>query len=213
MGIYKKNRIILIATLLLVFVSIFYYLRGNHVQTDGILVNINSVPGDISIIVNDKETKSSKLYLPPGTHTIEAKKEGFKTSSKTINIVYGNDPVHLYFLMLPVSESATEWYNSNRNEYLKLEKIAGENDQAEGVAFSTNNPIVKLLPYRSLLFNIDYSLTNDKKGIILHIKADNSTDRSLAISQIRNWGYDPSDFEILFTNFANPLSPHLEGAL
>lgn len=173
-------------------------------QAGKIPVTIYVVPKDAKITVDGNNAKAGKVFLTKDKHTIKAKKTGFKDTSETITL--GEETRNVYLLLAADSSEALDWSKKHAGDYSKTEGLVGEETVQNGVQFQKTNPIVKLLPYHSLIFNIDYSLSKDSNGVVLQIKAGNSIDRSLAIGQIRNWGYDPSDFEIVFTDYANPFN-------
>ncbi len=82
-------------------------------------------------------------------------------------------------------------------------------DQARPVIRSWNHrkyPIAKNLPFRSLLYNIDYKRTGEnKQDFVVLITADSPINRGYAINQIKNWGLRPSDYEIEFRYISNPF--------
>ena len=66
--------------------------------------------------------------------------------------------------------------------------------------------ILEQLPYRSLIFNIDYGISEkNNDDIILYVEASSPIDRQYAIAQIKDWGFDPSLYSIVFSDFSNPL--------
>ncbi len=65
-------------------------------------------------------------------------------------------------------------------------------------------PLLQKLPYYSDKLKINYTFQDDTP--IIHIDGSNAAQRSLSISKIRNFGYDPGDYKIEFNNFINPFT-------
>jgi hypothetical protein len=184
--------------LLVIFASGFKNRSGN--------INISTIPKDAGVTINGKKANKGRQYLSPGNYTVRATKEGFKTEEKKIEIKQGDSFRNVYLFPEPVSDEALEWAQKNPKLQFEKEGLAGEQSQLEGQSLSESNPVVSRLPYRSLLFNIDYSLSDkDSRVVILKIAASTSTDRSYALAQIRDWGYEPGDYLIEFVDFTNPL--------
>ena len=88
----------------------------------------------------------------------------------------------------------------------KREGLAGEEARLNGERFRDGNKILEQLPYRSLIFNIDYGISEkNNDDIILYVEASSPIDRQYAIAQIKDWGFDPSLYSIVFSDFSNPL--------
>ncbi len=184
--------------LLVIFASGFKNRSGN--------INISTIPKDAGVTINGKKANKGRQSLSPGGYTFRAMKEGFKTEEKKIEIKQGDSFRNVYLFPEPVSDEALEWAQKNPKLQFEKEGLAGEQSQLEGQSFSESNPVIGRLPYRSLLFNIDYSLSDkDSRVVVLKIAASTSTDRAYALAQIRDWGYEPGDYLIEFVDFTNPL--------
>ena len=169
-------------------------------------LNVYTIPKNSTITINNKNYRTGKISLKPGDYTIKASKAGFSEVEKRITIDAGADEQRIGLFPEPESEEALQWANDNPSIMLEREGLAGEQARLEGEAFRAKNPILSQLPYRSLLFSIDYGVSEtDKNEAIVSIGASSSTDRSYALSQIKDWGYNPADYTITFTNFVNPL--------
>lgn len=194
--------IILISTVLIPTIVWFVTSNINKGKT---IVKVSSVPPDAIIKFNDQNGKVGTNRLKPGQYKVTAYKSGFELATKEISV--NNTEQQLSFLLTPVSESAKEWAKNNQSLLLNAEQAAGDAQQEEGEAFTEKNPLVGQLPYHSLLFNIDYkhSATDTSRAIII-IEAGDSIKRGLAISHIQNLGYQPSDYEIEFSGYKNPLT-------
>lgn len=173
-------------------------------SSGGIEIIITTVPKGAKVFANEKPIKGGKGYLKPGSYTIKATKSGFKDAEEKIEIKDISKKVVL--LLAPQSKDAKIWAEQNESKYAEAEGRAGEIAQEEGKEFRRKNPIVAKLPHKNPLVAINYKLSpKDSQKIIVQISAINSIYRDYAIGLIYSWGYSPSDYEIEFIGFNNPL--------
>lgn len=195
---------ILLAGLFLGIIFIFLILRDNG---NGLRVNLITVPDDMQLTFqgpnNTNYTSKGKgsIKLPIGSYDITATSDGFK--EKKLKLVVKENDQKLVVLLEPESREAREWAQKNERKYLDAEKIAGEESQKAGEEFRNANPIISKLPYSQGFYRIDYG--QDGENIILYITADQPVGRVIAMSTIRDWGYEPADYDIRFYNFDNPF--------
>lgn len=186
-------------TMLLFFGTKFYLDKGK------IVVRIRAIPADSEITINGKRGSSGSKKLVPGNYTFSATRGGFAKAESTITVTKESEDINVRLLLTPVSEKAIKWASDHSDEYQELEAQAGEESAEQGEAFNEKYPITSRLPFKNLLFSINYTTLDTKNGFKILIEASTAKDRQYAIRQIKNWGYDPSDYEIVFTNFNNPL--------
>lgn len=70
-----------------------------------------------------------------------------------------------------------------------------------------SNPIAARLPYKSLLYTIDYRTDpadSTGRSIILEIDAPQGR-REQVLAQLERWGYNPTNLNIEFINYRNPF--------
>lgn len=157
-------------------------------------VQISTAPTEIDLQIDGEDTRSGTKYLDPGEYTITGSREGFSDYESTHLIE--DEPKEIFVALTPQTEEAFDIARED-SAFSDFEEFAGEEARREGEEFREKHPIVSELPYRSLIFDIDYRRSQEEEsGIILEITADSETDREFARSQIRNWGYDIDDFEI-----------------
>ena len=166
---------------------------------------IDALPRDSQISINGTNTSSTTHHLRPGNYTISASHPGFTTASTTITIAASDVSKKIRLFPTPSDPGALTWASQHAEDYQKLEAEAGIETQQEGEDFEKKFPISSTLPYKNLLFSIDYSTNNTKNGFKLIITADTAVDRKYALQQIQDWGYDPGDYQIEFSGFTNPL--------
>jgi hypothetical protein len=78
---------------------------------------------------------------------------------------------------------------------------------AKTSSFADENPIINDLPYENLIYSIGYRIDPSDpshNSIILTIDAPEGT-RNAAVQQIRDMGYDPTEYKIEFKDYKNPF--------
>lgn len=199
----SRKRLIAGITLgLTLIVMVFLFLGRNSGKTK---ITFTTAPGTAKIFINGKINSSGKsIHVSPGKYEIAAESNGFSSAKKQVE-VKGED-LEVFFALTPLTPAAQDYAANNPEEFLDAEGSAGQTTRQEGEDFEANNPIIKLLPYHSLLLNIDYRISSsDTKKVALIIDAYDSQNRNYALSLIRSWGYEPSDYEVEFLNFINVL--------
>lgn len=176
-------------------------------QRGTVAVSVYVAPHDASIAVGDQHfSGSSSIRVKPGSYTVTISKDGFQTNTQKI-IVRDNKPNSIVSTLTPVSAAAQQWYKDNQDEVLTVEGKAGELAAQQGQDFIDNYPITKWLPLDNATFTIGYKQVSDdpSKGIIITISALEGY-REAALQQIRDKGFDPSDYTIEFTSYRNPFN-------
>lgn len=197
-----KNRNILVLVVA-VFIGLGIYgsvLQSSH--SGKTKVTITVVADKPRLIINGKQSKPGEIYLRPGGYSITAEASGFQSAQK--NIVVGKEPLAANFLLTPKDQHAQQWSIQHNKEYLEAEKSAGSQTQAEGEAFIATNPIVRYLPLKTSYYAINYRMS-DKGQAILQISAATPLGRQVAIEKIHTIGFDPTDYQVEFTDVKNPF--------
>jgi hypothetical protein len=181
---------------------LFIVIRGHKPR-----INIRTVPDNSKILINNRSYQQGTLYLSPGKYKATVKSPGFSSITLNINVDNSYKKVNHYLAALtPVSTEAQKWASKNQDQYNKIEELGGQASEEASAKLVGKNPIIQYLPFRSLLYNIDYRLIDQSTGdIALQIGGDTPNERWLAIEQIRNWGYDPASYNIDFTRAVNPF--------
>lgn len=171
-------------------------------------VNIEIIPKDSSLYIDGKKSSPGDNYLKPGKHTFEAKKSGFTNDKVVLRVE--NESLEIGLIPEPKSEEAIDWLNKNPEIQLKREAIGAKMSSLLGGYVEDNTPIINDLPYTDVdgPFTIDYGSTpNRLYGSFIEITDSTPLGREAAISWIKSQGYDPTDIDIRFDDFENPLLP------
>lgn len=167
-------------------------------------LTINVVPSNAIVTINDQGSGNGTHWLQDGTYTIKAEREGFETQTKKV-IVSGDKEQNVTAVSLtPQSDEAKKWAETHADEYSKNEQYGAIEANSTGKYFSEKNPITEKLPYTDPYFKIGYK-TNDDQSIQLTVKTPSPRYRFYAVEKIREFGYEPTDFVIVFEDFKNPL--------
>lgn len=183
--------------------GIISLLSFNHAGE--VSVDIAVVPSDATIHIGDTSiTNKQSVYLKPGDYSITVSKDGFESTTQKIT-VSEDTTAHIIAALYPVSSDATAWYNAHQDDYYKLEGIAGTVANEAGQEFINKYPITGSLPIQKATYLIGYKKTDNQKNIIITITAYEGY-RESALQEIRNLGFDPSNYTIEFNDYENPFN-------
>jgi hypothetical protein len=206
---YQKHYKTVVITSIILFVCLIvgliaYQYKLSIERQGKIAVPMQVVPSDAEVYLDNTERLSSDtVYITSGTHDITVKKAGFSTVTKSYRIKTYNEPA-IYISLVGESEDAKKWQQAHNNEYKKLEVLAAEQAAKYSQSFSERNPIVKALPVKDPYFTISYRNVDDE-SVRLTIWGTSPRYREFAIDHLRKIGFEPTDYEIEFTGFKNPL--------
>lgn len=162
------------------------------------------VPADATITIDGKKTDSGTQWLPAGKYEMIAQKDGFTTQKKTINVTDAKKENVAAMSLTPESDKAKEWAKEHEKDYSNNERYGAIEANSEGQYFSDTNPITTKLPFKDPYYTIGYTPNNDG-SVDLTIATESPRYRFYAVEKIRELGYDPTDFKIIFKDFKNPL--------
>ena len=170
-------------------------------------VTIYLIPNDATLSIDGQQFKPGMAYLKPGTYSVKAEKEGFRTYEDTIKIEAPNT-TDIDIALAPESDEAKQWQQDNMNQYYEFERRTGVRAIEFGQQFQERFPITAHLPFKNYIYSIGHrlkNLDNPSEGVIIEITAITGY-REAALDKIREFGFDPTDYEINFNNYENPFS-------
>lgn len=165
---------------------------------------IAAVPSDAKIIVDGKQLGDGTYWLPAGTYDLKAEKQGFDSQNKSIIVTPEKKNNVVAVSLVPKSEEAKKWADEHQRDYQNNEQFGAIAAREDGQYFSNKNPITQKLPFNDPYFTIGYTL-NDNQSITITVATPSPRYRFYAVEKIREWGYDPTDFRVVFKDFKNPL--------
>lgn len=167
-------------------------------------LKISVVPSDALITIDGNRYHNGTIWIKAGKYDMSVEKSGFTTQKKSITVTDQKDKNITAVSLVAQTDDAKKWVEQHKDEYSKNEQYGAiEADQA-GKYFSAKNPITDKLPFKDPYFTISYQARDDL-SIKLIIDTPSPRYRFYAVEKIRELGYDPTDFEIEFTDFHNPL--------
>ena len=202
--IQSNKRRIVIATLLLVSVLIIWSAVILIGRVGKVATTLAVVPSDATITIDGKNTSSGTQRLPAGKYEVVVQKDGFATEKKSINVTEAKKQNVAAISLTPESDKAKEWAKEHEKEYSNNERFGAIEASNEGRYFSETNPITTKLPFTDPYYTIGYA-PNDDNSVDITITTESPRYRFYAIEKIRELGYDPTDFKIIFKDFKNPL--------
>ena len=198
-----KNRslliIVIVAAVAVALIFGIYTAISQQGKTSVSLLLVGNAP---KVSIDNKPVRGNPIYLKPGKYKISAQANGFKPASK--DVVVEGDKMTVTLILSPDSEEAEKWAKANEDDYLKAEAVAGKQARAEGEDFNTRNPLVRILPYKTGYYSIDYRVDQNDNAII-QITSSSALGRQVALEKIRSSGFDPTDYTFEFIGLANPF--------
>lgn len=204
----SKMRMIIItaATIGLAMITLIAIGIATSMQRAGkITVTISVLPADALITIDGKPSGAA-AYVTPGPHTFTAKKSGFKDATATLQISDTLNTVTL--LPAPDSPAARTWASETANR-TQLEEMGAAAASERGSSLQSQYPLIAKLPHTEINgpFAIDYGYAGEDSTQIYFIIHDSTPDgRVNALRWIRDQGIDPTDLDIRYDEYINPLT-------
>lgn len=192
--------IILVGLGLLILIGLSVVRRLGKVQADFL-----TAPKEAVVMIGNSKVGSS-IYLSPGKYDLTVSHDGFTPYKQTFEIKKGDSKMNFSVGLTPVTEAARKLANSEVSLYARVEAEGSKKAQQAGLEFTKNYPLVRNLPYDAGYYRIDYG--KDSTGaLVIQISSDSGAlGRQVALEKIRSWGYDPTDYIIVFPGLNNPFT-------
>ena len=199
----QKVAVLFVIFILFVTYSIFTVIE----RTGKEKVSVTVIPNDAIIYLDNKQINKGDIYLKKGTYTFSAKKKGFKTDTQIIKV--SDKEISIGLLPTPESEEAKAWLRNNPTIQTQREGVGGDMAALRGRYIEEQTPLIKELPYTDINapFSIDYGASPTRKyGVIIYISDSTPRGRQLALNWIKQQGANPTDLEIYYNDFTNPIT-------
>lgn len=207
-GILQSKQAKLAAVL--IFIIVVYMLGLSISRTGKIAVEVIVLPKDSEIFINDKKIKSGTNYISAGEYNFLAKRSGFSDDVRKVTVAEDIETIEL--IPEPSSDEAFRLIENNPKLQQAREELGGRKASSKGLAASEETPLIKLLPVTEVVgpFTIDYGPSESRiNGSFLEISDSSPKGRVAALNWIRERGSDPTDLEILYTDYENPLNERI----
>ncbi len=203
--ISPRKLLLVFVVMVLVFAG---YKIGLAISRRGMTpVTIYVAPSDSQVYIDGDESKSGVVYMTPGKYDFSAAREDFKEDKKTKSV--GDKPVNVYLLPTPSNAAGAAYIRNNIEVQAEQASVYDKMASEQHDNLSKNSPLLNKLPYTDIenYFSIDYGASETRKdNIELVVSNSTSEGRLNALKWIRQQGYDPTDFEVKFVDFDNPLA-------
>lgn len=201
----SRYKLIGVAAIVILLLSVCYFVVITISRQNKTAINVAIFPSDAQVTIDNQKINPGTIYLKQGTYDVKASRDGFKSYTTTLTV---SPSTRTYTISLESnSQEGDEWVTSHQNDLQHIRELGEKASEESGKAFNDRNPIAMKLPYRTLLYTIGYQADpSDPSGnsIILTIDAPEGY-RQSALYRIRQLGYDPTDFTIIFRNYENPF--------
>ena len=167
-------------------------------------IEIKVTPISATVLIDDKSYENGKFRISSGEHQIKIEKDGFITKEYNFNT---NTTDKLYDYLLE-SDGSYNWYLTHKEDALLLTSIGDYESKLASEAYNSKHPIIDKLPiiYANYDENYNYteyridggSFTGCDTDFCLKITDTTGNNYEAAKQKIRDAGFNPDDFQILY---------------
>lgn len=171
-----------------------------------IKVAINVIPKDAKVTIDNKPSSKRTVYLSAGEYSFSASAEGWQTDTQKLKVSKTSHEV--YLLPVPASKKVEDLLKNNPDIQQERETLGGKRVELQNQESLEQHPVLKDLPYsqESPPFSIDFGPSKTRPGDMVFLVSDSSPNgRQAALDWIRQHGENPTDMEIVFSDFVNQL--------
>ena len=201
----RTKRIILSASIILSLI-IFYYVSVAVSRMGKTEVTIDVAPNDAQVTISGKKGKVGTNYLKPGSYEVVVKNSNYYQQKKSFNVT--KEPKYIGIIMSPSNSETEAKVASDKKIYLQRESIGGQLALIRGNEIRSITPLINQLPYTDVAgpFSLDYGPSYlNGLGSFIEITDSSPDGRVNALKWIRSQGYNPTNLEIQFNDFQNPI--------
>jgi hypothetical protein len=208
----RLGRLLLVILFLIILVAgwqtILYLQHRGKVP-----VNIVVLPDDSDLKIDGAKAKPGKIYLTPGTHHLEARRNDFDPASKTID-THDIPPGDTVYLLPGANSQPAKDYLLQHPDIQRLrEAVGGIEAEKARAALLKKYPVIGDLPHETLHFKIDYSLDSNQAlsfTITTYAIINGPSDYASYLSQTKDYrqealnylkdkGVDTTKYDISYT--------------
>ncbi len=200
---------IVLGTLLFFTIILVITALNLHDTTE---VDIRVTPASSEIIINGKNYQNGTYRIPTGELAVEIHKDGFETYRATVK--NNSDQTKIY-VILAQSDGSTSWYDSHNDDAILMSQIGDYYAEKTANKYLSDHPITEKLPiiYANYDENYDYTefridggdFDECQNDFCLKITDVTGGNYDLAKEKIKDSGYNPDDYEIIYEY--TPIQP------
>jgi hypothetical protein len=166
-------------------------------------ITYNTTPKDAIVKLDGQEVPGSGTKLvEPGKHQFVITRSAFVEKKIDFEIKAGESKGFDLFI-IPNDNAGLEWVKQNPEEASELDgKVSNEYiETAERI--TNSHQILKDLPIAEATFRINHGRSEKGNDFALYIQAADQAGRDDALATLDYLGYDPKNFEIIYTTPGN----------
>lgn len=201
--LFKKYPFIFIGLSLLIFFTIILVISAINLRPS-VEIELLVAPSSANTTIDGKSYQNGKFNLEPGEHQVHIEKDGFISQDFSFN-TSSTTKVYTY---LRQTDGSFSWYQNHPDDGLLLTQIGDYLTDQEASSYSKKHPVMEVLPIIYANYDKDYNYTEfrldggkfDGCNSDFCIKITDSTggNLDLAKSKIKDAGFNPDDFQILY---------------
>lgn len=206
----RNRKIVLIFAsilfLVIIGLSIFFTIDNSHKTAT---VNILVAPTFATVeIDHHKFSTDTTIKYYPGNYTAKISADGFESQEITLELS-PDQATDLYLYLTPNSDRSN-FYQQNTREATRMQTIVDYLATKSATEYTDEHPITNILPiivvesdpetFAWTEFRIDYGkFKSCKSDFCLKITDSTGGNRDRAINLIREKGFNPNDYEIIYS--------------
>ena len=199
---YKKRIILAIALFLIISITWVVVTFVGRIGKLPVVVAV--VPSNATVTIDNQRYGNGTQWLKPGTYKVTVSKDGFATSNESTVVTDKKSQNVVAVSLKAESDEAKKWATEHQKEYSSNEQYGAIEASTDGKYFADTHPITTKLPFNDPYFTIGYTVDEDN-SVTLTVATPSPRYRFYAVEKIRQLGFDPTDFKIVFKDFHNPL--------
>ena len=207
--IVKKRPLIFISLSLLIFFTVILVITIFSMRASE-EIDLLVTPTSATTTIDGKIYQNGTIKLEPGEHHIHIEKPGFITQDFSFNTT-SSKKIYSY---LRQTDGGVSWYLNHPEDAQLLTQIGDYTADQESISYTDKYPITKSLPiifanysssgYKE--FRVDGgSFDGCSSDFCLKITDTTGGNFELAKNKIKDTGFDPNDYQILYEY--KPIQP------
>ncbi len=191
---------------LFVIVAISLYIYNLRFSAQ---LNIVVAPTFAKVEIAGRKFSSEEIAkVEPGETTAKITADGFQPQEVNLTIAEDGEN-NLYAYLLPEGDEGLSWYAKNDAEGMRLTAVSDAQARIASVEYLARYPITAMLPiqvvenanekYNWHAYRIDSGkFEGCQRDFCVRITDESGGNRERALQKIRDAGYNPDDYEIIY---------------